>query len=167
MRMVSLGLAATCAGLLAAAPGSLASGTRAATAAPARADATAALRSAKAAIAAADLLSARKVAFAFSSASGTCPPGTTDASYCLAAAGRLTFRLVFVDGSRHAQAASVGAHISASSNVSVTAAIDTVGLALLRSARSHHAPVTAEITAEATISATAYFTARGTVKIKY
>jgi hypothetical protein len=141
----------------------------AAASSPARIDASGALNSAKAATTAAavkGLLNAKTLRFAFSSAAGTCPPGTSDASYCVGGTGELTFTIVITPhGKHHVQAASVEAKIKAGATVRVTAKINRAGLAALKLAKKDKSYVTVALSDEAILSRSSYETAQGTVKI--
>jgi hypothetical protein len=140
------------------------------TASPAQSDATAAVGSAKAAVSAdavEGLLSARQLEFSFSSSPGTCPPGTSDASYCVGGTGRLVFTIVLTGHDRHhLQAATAHATITAGATVQVDATINRAGIALLRRAEKHGYSVSAALSTEAILSKTAYYTAQGRIRIK-
>ena len=136
---------------------------------PAHSDATAALSAAKTDVRTAGLsglLSTKAVSFTFSSVAGTCPPGTSDASYCLGASGKISFVVVLsTPGRKAVQAISTHAKIKGGSAVSVSATIDRSGLALLRYAKKHHRRVGAALSTEAVLSITAYDTASAKVQI--
>jgi hypothetical protein len=152
------------------APASLARDAHSAATSPARADASAALAGAKANLSAgavAGLLAGKRIVFTFPSSAGTCPPGTSDAAYCLGATGTLSFTLVLsAAGTDHVNAASTHAHIKPASTISVSATLSHSALALLRRAHKHDSSLKASLSAEATLSATSFYTAHTTVTIR-
>jgi hypothetical protein len=174
MRKNRLALIATLAAVLpilgAFATDSSASAAHAAASSPAHSDATAALSAAKTVVgkaAISGLLNSKRVAFAFASSAGTCPPGTSDASYCLGGSGNLTFSVVLsTAGQSTVDAVSDKTHFAANSTISVNGKISRAGLALLRYAKSHKATAKVSFSSEAVISSSSYSTATGSLKIK-
>jgi hypothetical protein len=132
---------------------------------PAQSDATGALSAATTALKAdtvVGLLQGKTLRFAFTSATGTCPPGTSDGSYCVGASGTLSFELTLrMRGHRPVQATSTSVHFVGDSAVVVTATIDAAGIRTLRAAIRRGTTLPATMAAEAIISSRSFYTATG------